>query len=196
MSRAPPRSSHKSMRLGANLKSTNLDCVLGGQNSHRLFCSLLRVLAIIAIFIVTQGHAFARVQWRHFVATAYSVSGETKAQTFTEEGRTVAADPSVLPIGTVIEVRNAGPYSGQYVVQDTGQKIVGSKIDIFISRTKEAMRFGRRNVRVRVLRPAPAAPAEQRRAAAEASIAPKPPKQERNSDYYQYPSASETASVQ
>jgi 3D (Asp-Asp-Asp) domain-containing protein len=147
------------------------------------------------MFIVAQGHAFAWVQWQRFVATAYSVSGETKSQTFTEEGRTVAADPNVLPIGTVIEVRNAGPYSGQYVVQDTGEKIVGRKIDIFISRTAEAKRFGRRNVHVRVLKLAPETSAEQRRAAAEENIAPKPPKEERISEYYQYPAASETASV-
>jgi len=147
--------------------------------------------------MIAQGHAFARAKWERFVATAYSVSGETKSQTITEEGRTVAADPSVLPIGTVIEVRNAGPYSGQYVVQDTGEKIVGRKIDIYIARTHEAMQFGVRKVHVRVLKPAPETPSAQRQAAAEANIAPKPPKPERLSGYYQYPpKQSETASVQ
>ena len=154
------------------------------------------MVAIVVFLVVAQGHAFARVRWLGFVATAYSVSGETKSQTITQEGRTVAADPDVLPIGTVIEIRNAGPYSGQYVVQDTGEKIVGRKIDIYIARTREAMKFGKRRVAVRVLKPAPETPGAQRRAAAEANIAPKPPKTDRVSSYYQYPAQGETASVQ
>jgi 3D (Asp-Asp-Asp) domain-containing protein len=149
--------------------------------------------------IMLQGPGYARTRtdaprrtevttgWRRFVATAYSQAGETASQTITQEGRTLAADPNVLPIGTVVEVRNAGPYSGEYVVQDTGEKIVGRKVDIFIASTKECRQFGRRRVQIRVLRPAPATPREQREAAAVASVAPKPPKSERVSEYYQYP---------
>jgi 3D (Asp-Asp-Asp) domain-containing protein len=125
------------------------------------------------------------------------VYGETKAQTITEEGRTLAADPHILPIGTIVEVTHAGPYSGQYVVADTGQKVVGRKIDIYIARTRECIRFGKRRVRVRVLRPAPIEPKEQRKVAAEAVLAPKPPKEDRVSPYYQYPDqTTEKASVQ
>jgi 3D (Asp-Asp-Asp) domain-containing protein len=176
-----------------------------GQNIRfqrsNLVCKNLKVCAgrmlhvlpvLLMILFLFQGHAYARSrtysqnQWVRFVATAYSVSGETASQTITEEGRTLAADPTVLPIGTVVEVRHAGPYSGQYVVQDTGQKIVGRKLDIYIARTREALQFGKRRVTVRVLKPAPLTPHEQRKAAAEASIDPKPPKAERVSDYYQY----------
>jgi len=161
-----------------------------------LLCKSWRYVCIVVVLVVAQGHAFALPNWTRFVATAYSVSGETKSQTVTQEGRTVAADPRVLPIGTVIEVRNAGPYSGQYVVQDTGAKIVGHKIDIYIARTREAIKFGVRKVRVRVVKRAPATPEGQRRAAAQVSLAPKPPKDERVSSYYQYQSEGETASVQ
>jgi 3D (Asp-Asp-Asp) domain-containing protein len=146
----------------------------------------LRIILFLLIVSLFQGHAFARTRWLNFVATAYSVSGETKSQTITEEGRTLAADPSVLPIGTVVEVRDAGPYSGQYVVQDTGEKIVGHKVDIYIAKTREALQFGKRVVRVRVLRAAPPTPREQRKAAAEATIVPKPPKSQRVDEYYSY----------
>jgi 3D (Asp-Asp-Asp) domain-containing protein len=194
------------MRLSANNagdeKFTSVACVFGGSDLVQtrysdVFSRLFRVIAIVACLVVAQGRAFARAKWIPFVATAYSVSGETKSQAITEEGRTVAADPNVLAIGTVIEVRNAGPYSGQYVVQDTGEKILGRKIDIYIARTREAMQFGVRKVHVRVLKPAPVTPSAQRRAAAEASIAPKPPKPDRLSGYYQYPpTEGQTASVQ
>lgn len=67
------------------------------------------------------------------------------------EGRTVAADPAVLPEGTRIEVTDAGAYSGTYVVHDTGPKVRGRQIDIFIADTAEATEFGRKQVRVRIL---------------------------------------------
>lgn len=165
-------------------------------NCRNLLCKWFRYICIGVVLVIAQGHAFALPNWTRFVATAYSVSGETKSQSITQEGRTVAADPHVLPIGTVIEVRNAGPYSGQYVVQDTGTKIVGHKIDIYIARTREALRFGIRKVHVRILKHAPETPEERRRAAAIVNIAPKPPKDERVSSYYQYSSEGETASVE
>lgn len=151
-----------------------------------------RIFVLLLLWLLFQGHAYARFGWEHgkwvkFTATAYSISGQTKAQTFTQEGRTLAADPHVLPIGTVVEVRDAGPYSGQYVVCDTGRKIVGHKVDIYIARTHEAMQFGKRKVKVHILRPAPSTPQAQRAAAANAFITPKPPKDERLSAYYQYP---------
>lgn len=45
----------------------------------------------------------------------------------------------------------AGRYSGLYVVNDTGPKIAGAHIDIYIPSRLEAKRFGKRRVRLRVL---------------------------------------------
>lgn len=98
------------------------------------------------------GPVFAKSGWLRFTATAYSVEGETASGKQTIEGRTVAADPSVLPLGTKIQVAGAGPYSGIYVVHDSGRKINGREIDIFIDNPREAKRFGKKPVRVRVLR--------------------------------------------
>lgn len=86
-----------------------------------------------------------------FNATAYSVDGQTTSGKQTREGRTVAADSAVLPIGTKIQVDGAGPYSGVYVVHDTGRKINGREIDIFLENNAEAKRFGKKKVRVRIL---------------------------------------------
>jgi 3D (Asp-Asp-Asp) domain-containing protein len=84
-------------------------------------------------------------------ASAYSAEGETASGKQTREGKTVAADPSVLPLGTRIEIRDAGPYSGTYVVHDSGRKINGREIDIFIDNPAEAKKFGKKPVRVKVL---------------------------------------------
>jgi 3D (Asp-Asp-Asp) domain-containing protein len=90
-------------------------------------------------------------KWQKFTATAYSVEGETASGKKTREGRTVAADSDVLPLGTKIEVQGAGRYDGVYVVHDAGRKIRGREIDIFIDAPAEAKRFGKKPVRIRVL---------------------------------------------
>ena len=86
-----------------------------------------------------------------FVTTAYSVSGITAKGTVTHEG-IVAADPTVLPLGSVIRVSGAGAYSGVYAVTDTGSKVEGRKIDIYMPNTAEAKEFGKKHVTVCVLR--------------------------------------------
>ncbi|MBI4456173.1 MAG: 3D domain-containing protein [Acidobacteria bacterium] len=87
---------------------------------------------------------------REFLATAYSDYGITKSGVLVAIG-IVAADPNVLPIGSIIQV-DAGVYSGIYTVMDTGGDVRGHKIDIFIPDYDEAVRFGMRKVAVRVLR--------------------------------------------
>lgn len=88
--------------------------------------------------------------YRVFVATAYCLKGVTRSGVRVKRG-IVAADPSRIPLGSVIQVR-AGSYSGIYRVLDTGSAIKGRIIDIYVPDHNEAMRFGRQRVQVRVLR--------------------------------------------
>jgi 3D (Asp-Asp-Asp) domain-containing protein len=87
-------------------------------------------------------------------ATAYARRGTTRSGAQTRRG-IVAADPRVLPLGTKVKVENAGRYSGHYVVKDTGRKIKGRKIDLFVPSHREARQFGKKDVRVKVVEPAP-----------------------------------------
>ena len=84
-----------------------------------------------------------------FTATAYSLRGRTASGSGVRRG-IIAADRRVLPIGTRVRLE-AGSYSGEYVVADTGGAVRGRKIDIWVPQTSEAMRFGRRPVRLTVL---------------------------------------------
>lgn len=84
-----------------------------------------------------------------FSATAYCLRGRTASGGSVRKG-IVAADPRVLPLGTRIYV-NAGGYSGNYVVADTGGAVKGRKLDIWVPNCSEAMRFGRRAVSVNIL---------------------------------------------
>ncbi len=85
-----------------------------------------------------------------FEATAYCDLGITFSGVYVQRG-IVAADPKVLPIGSVIEV-SAGDYSGIYTVMDTGGVIKGDIIDIFMPDYEEAVQFGRQNVKIRIIR--------------------------------------------
>ncbi|MGB7208200.1 MAG: 3D domain-containing protein [Pyrinomonadaceae bacterium] len=84
-----------------------------------------------------------------FVATAYCLRGKTAMGHGVRSGL-IAADPRVLRLGSRINL-GAGAYSGNYLVSDTGGKIKGRRLDIWMASCSEARRFGRRNVTVSML---------------------------------------------
>ncbi len=85
-----------------------------------------------------------------FQATAYCESGTTFSGVPVSPG-VVAADPRVLPLGSVIHV-DVPRYRGVYQVMDTGRLVKGRHIDIYIPDQDLAVQFGRRKAKVRVLR--------------------------------------------
>lgn len=84
-----------------------------------------------------------------YTATAYSLRGRTASGQPVSRGL-IAADPSVLPLGTRVRV-DAGSFSGEYLVADTGGAVKGRRIDIWTPTAREAMQFGRRAVKLTVL---------------------------------------------
>lgn len=84
------------------------------------------------------------------MATAYSQTGITASGQWTHR-HVVAADPAVLPIGTRIKIKHAGRYSGEYVVADTGAKVEGRRLDLYVPSTPECKKFGVKRVSVKVL---------------------------------------------
>ena len=85
-----------------------------------------------------------------YEATAYSQAGITASGEHTHR-HIVAADPDILPLGTRIKIKGAGRYSGEYVVADTGTRIQGRRLDIFIPSTAMSKKFGVRPVEVQVI---------------------------------------------
>lgn len=84
-----------------------------------------------------------------YVATAYSLRGRTASGLPVSKG-VIAADPRVLPLGSRVRLE-AGAYSGEYLVADTGGAVRGRRIDIWTPTSREAMRFGRRLIKLTVL---------------------------------------------
>jgi 3D (Asp-Asp-Asp) domain-containing protein len=85
-----------------------------------------------------------------FHATAYCVTGITKSGVAVSPGH-VAADPKVIPLGSMIYV-DSPLMGGIYQVRDTGEMVKGKIIDIFIPSYERCKEFGRRMVKVKVLR--------------------------------------------
>jgi 3D (Asp-Asp-Asp) domain-containing protein len=87
-----------------------------------------------------------------FTATAYC-KGETTASGVVVRTGIAAADPALLPVGTVVRVDMPNPrYSGIWTVMDTGPAVQGRVLDLYLWSCHEALAFGRRPVRVTVLR--------------------------------------------
>ena len=114
--------------------------------------SFLLAMGMLASGSASDPVAAARTNGPYRVeATAFDLSGFTRAGT-RPHGGVVSADPTFLPLGTRIRVTGAGEFSGIYLVSDTGAKVVGRHIDIYVPSRILAKRFGRKLVFVSVLK--------------------------------------------
>lgn len=65
----------------------------------------------------------------------------------TKNPNVIAVDPSVIPLGSMVEV----PGFGTFIAGDTGGAINGNKIDIHFSTVQQALNWGRRTITVKIL---------------------------------------------
>ena len=87
-----------------------------------------------------------------FSATAYC-KGITTASGVPVQAGIAAADPQLLPVGTVVEIESLPQkYNGIYTVMDTGPAVQGRQLDLYMWRCNEALLFGRKPVHLNVLR--------------------------------------------
>lgn len=120
------------------------------------------IVAPDAILEVVEAQPEPEPEWTEVVATAYcpcerccgsyarnrpggivyTASGEEA-----HEGITIAADWTIYPPGTVVEIENMGTY----IVHDKGGAIKGNRIDIYFEDHAAALDFGRQTVKIRIL---------------------------------------------
>jgi 3D (Asp-Asp-Asp) domain-containing protein len=87
-----------------------------------------------------------------FSVTAYCKGMTTTAGVPVQSG-VAAADPALLPVGSVIQLGGTSPrFDGIYTVMDTGPSVQGRQVDIYMWSCNEALQFGRKAARVTVLR--------------------------------------------
>lgn len=78
-----------------------------------------------------------------FEVTAYSMAegsgcGLTKSGTVPQLNYTVAVDPEVIPLGSIIVIDGV-----DYVAEDTGGLVKGKVVDIYVESTEVALEYGR-----------------------------------------------------
>jgi|GEM_PF-5532101 len=87
----------------------------------------------------------------HFRMTAYTryaqSSGRTASGTRPSHERTVAVDPRVIPLGTKLEIEGVGIR----IAEDTGRRIKGKQLDVFLPSVQACARFGVRSRKVYVI---------------------------------------------
>ncbi len=86
-------------------------------------------------------------------ATAYYYGHITKTGTKPVEGRTIAVDPAVIPLGSQVYVscETWPEVDGVYTAEDTGRLVKGRIIDIYMNDHEKCIQWGRRLVEVKVI---------------------------------------------
>lgn len=94
-------------------------------------------------------------QWIRVSATAYTASCDgcsgfthTGKDVRTGNHRVIAVDPSVIPLGSLVEIEGMGTF---YAL-DTGRDIKGHKIDILKSDKNTALSFGQKSLKIRIIK--------------------------------------------
>lgn len=82
-----------------------------------------------------------------------SKSGITASGTKVLEGRTIAVDPTKIPLGSIVAIYSASnqKYNGLYLAEDTGGAIKGKKIDIAMYSVKESKAWGKRTLSIAII---------------------------------------------
>ena len=75
---------------------------------------------------------------------AWSAFGRTASGTIPREGRTIAVDPEIIPLGTTVFIDGR-----EYIAEDTGGGIHGNVIDVFHESHDAALNWGKRTVTVK-----------------------------------------------
>lgn len=96
------------------------------------------ILLILAISLTTLAQDT-------YKATAYCLRGRTASGELVRDG-IIAADPRVLPLGSVVQIGTR-----TYSVKDTGGAIKGKRVDIWMPSCRQAMQFGKRTVQLTVM---------------------------------------------
>lgn len=101
--------------------------------------------------------------WQTFEASAYTADCPEGCSGVTATGidvtgtiyhagkRIIAVDPSVIALGSTVEIKQADGTTFEAVSLDTGGAIKGAKIDVLVADEADAVQFGRQSVQVRVI---------------------------------------------
>jgi len=111
-----------------------------------------RFIAVGSKVLIVKSGDFAGREYMDMVATAYApyccVGVRSRTSIGLQAGHgVVAVDPTIIPLGSYLFIEGYG----QAIAGDVGGDIKGLRIDLGFATTREALRYGRRAVRVYIL---------------------------------------------
>lgn len=88
-----------------------------------------------------------------FEVTWYNDTGETASGRYTQDGVTISVDPSIIPLGTWVELEFPDGRILRRRADDTGSAVKGKVVDVYANKpTATLLQWGRvRGVTVRIL---------------------------------------------
>jgi 3D (Asp-Asp-Asp) domain-containing protein len=86
--------------------------------------------------------------------TMYCLKGTTRRGRYVRAG-IVATDPRFFPLARYLELYAGGSYLGRFLIDDTGKRIRGNRIDVWTSSCQDARRFGFQHGTAVLVHPAP-----------------------------------------
>jgi len=126
----------------------------GSETEKRLLASNIvqqpvdRVIRLGVLQTVSRGGYNIRFSKAlNMVSTAYTHTGRNTHTGIAPRVGVAAVDPSVIPLGSKLYVDGYGYCQAA----DIGSKIKGNRIDVFLDTRSQALKWGRRNVKVYVL---------------------------------------------
>src|SRR6476620_3488082 len=75
--------------------------------------------------------------------TSYCLRGTTRRGRYVRPG-IIAADPRFFPLSRYVELYVGRKYYGRFLVDDTGRKIKGNHIDVWLPSCSDSRKFGAR----------------------------------------------------
>jgi len=118
---------------------------------HYLMPTTIALASLVAVAQHTSASGPVHGSMLRLTATAYCQEGKTKSGAHTRTG-IVAADPRLLPVGSIVRITSPQAHAGLYTVMDTGAAVAGHRLDIFMADCARAKKFGKQMIRIRVLR--------------------------------------------
>lgn len=124
----------------------------------------MKYVVLIILNLLMCSSCLANLSPQDFVATAYTSAEDECGKPFnhpaygvTASGEMVrdgfiAVDTRVIPMHSVVLVQGAGRFDGIYIAKDTGGAIEGNRIDIYVPDKATAYDFGRKRIKLTILR--------------------------------------------
>lgn len=113
-------------------------------------------IALGVCLLVSGTSTKAEAEYKTYTATAYCAcskccgksDGITATGTKALQGRTIAVDKSIIPLGSTVLVYIEDELYGIFIAEDTGGGIKQNKIDIYFENHQDARKFGVKEVKI------------------------------------------------